>query len=230
MKLDDECQVNKYSNWMRMNTLARNRAWGDVNSFGIRLQSKAKLRNLFWQHAQTQGPVSLSPSLIWPDPLYPIPIHKSYGNLRENIVNWKTMEMERIYRKGKIVRQDLDLDRRYANYKLRCLCVCAAPALCSHKSLLFLLLFKFKNLLLAWSVSSDRWWLYQQQLQHLLEIHYNCEPTLSLSLWAVTDCFVISAYSEKWDTPVSVKAPANFAVNLAHSPRPSLSLSPLLAS
>lgn len=83
--VDDECQVNKYSNWMRMNTLARTRAWGDVNSFGIRLQSKAKLRNLFWQHAQAQGPDSLSPSLIWPDPLYPIPIHKSYGNLRENI-------------------------------------------------------------------------------------------------------------------------------------------------
>lgn len=129
MKLDndddgDECQVNKYSNWMRMNTLARTRAWGDVNSFGIRLQSKAKLRNLFWQHAQTQGPVSLSPFLIWPDPLYPIPIHKSYGNLRENIVNWKTMGKRRIYcRKGKIVRQDLDLDRRYANYKSPCLCV-----------------------------------------------------------------------------------------------------------
>lgn len=109
------------------------------------------------------------------------------------------------YRKGKIVRQDLDLDRRYANYKSPCLCVrvCAAPALCSYKSLLFLLLFKFKNLS-AWSVSSDRWWLHQQ-LQHLLEIHYNCEPTLSLSLWAVTDCFVISAYSEKWDTQSALK-------------------------
>lgn len=84
------------------------------------------------------------------------------------------------------------------------LCVFAAPALCSYKSLLFLLPFKFKNLL-AWSVSSDRWWLHQRQLQHLLEIHYNCEPTLSLSLWAVTDCFVISAYSEKWDTQSALK-------------------------
>lgn len=104
-----------------------------------------------------------------------------------------------------------------------CVCVWRAPALCSYKSLLFLLLFKFKNLL-AWSVSSDRWWLHQQ-LQHLLEIHYNCELRhchCHCELWLIVSSFLV--YSEKWDT-VSVKAPTNFAVNLAHSPYPSLSLS-----
>lgn len=104
-----------------------------------------------------------------------------------------------------------------------CVCVWRAPALCSYKSLLFLLLFKFKNLL-AWSVSSDRWWLHQQ-LQHLLEIHYNCELRhchCHCELWLIVSSFLV--YSEKWDT-VSVKAPTNFAVNLAHSPCPSLSLS-----
>lgn len=107
-----------------------------------------------------------------------------------------------------------------------CVCVCVQPPHSAAINLFYFYCCSSSRTFCWLEVSQvDRWWLHQQQLQHLLEIHYNCEPTLSLSLWAVTDCFVISAYSEKWDTPVSVKAPANFVVNLAHSPRPSLSLS-----
>lgn len=191
MKLDnDECQVNKYSNWMRMNTLTHTCMWG-CEQFWHPSAIKSKAEKPFLAARPGSGP-RLSLSLIWPDPLYSIPIHKSYGNLREN--HCQTMGKRRIYRKGNIVRQDLDLDRRYANYKTLhlCLyvCVCEEPP---HSSAINLFNFTavqvqepfglkcLKWSLMASSAATTSSW---NSLQLWTE-------TLSLSPWAVTDCFVI---------------------------------------
>lgn len=232
----DECQVNNIQiececEWIHSYTRS-------YAPFGIRqsvsIKNLGALRKLFWQPAAACA--------IWPGSTLNS-IHKSYGNLRENLVNLdkKTKDNGKLH----IEREKLIERSRsalYANYKsnmydvYRATYSGPAPTLSSYKSLFIFIFILFFSLHFAQVQEPFRlkcplkclpsWWLYN--IISFFRICYHCELIQREGGWTVTetDCFVILNYSEKKST--------NFAVlfNLAHSshPSPSLSLSLWAAS
>lgn len=233
---DDECQVNNIQiececEWIHSYTRS-------YAPFGIRqslsIKNLGALRKLFWQPAAACA--------IWPGSTLNS-IHKSYGNLRENLVNLdkKTKDNGKLHiEREKLIERSRSAP--YANYKsnmydvYRATYSGPAPTLSSYKSLLFLFLFlfyffrytllKFKNLFDS-SVSSsvfqaDGFITSSASSEFVTIVNWFREEGGELSLWLIVLSF--------WIT--QKKKSTNFAVlfNLAHSSHPSPSLSLWAAS
>lgn len=195
----DECQVNNIQiececEWIHSYTRS-------YAPFGIRqslsIKNLGALRKLFWQPAAA--------CTIWPGSTLNS-IHKSYGNLRENLVNLdkKTKDNGKLH----IEREKLIERSRsalYANYKsnmydvYRATYSGPAPALSSYKSLLFLFYFYFFRYfaqvqepfrLKCLLKCLPSWWLYN--IISFFRICYHCELIQRGGGWLIVSSFWIT--------------------------------------